>query len=635
MTKKSSKYWQERFLNIEKSSNAYGIQTYSQIEPAFNHAQRQIEKEIDVWVARVAKNNEVTMVEARKLLNTKELVEFKWDVKEFIKCGEENALDGMWIKELENASAKFHITRLEALKIRTQQEIERAFGSELDSVDRMISNAYSNNYYKSIYEIQKGLNVGFNVASIDQRKLNLLKVKPWATDGKNFSNRIWQSKRTMIGELHNELVKTCVLGKSPDEAIKNLTKFVDKKFQNAKAQAGRLVMTEQAFFSSAAQGQCFKDLDVEKFEIVATLDSHTSEICQNLDGEVFDMKDFQAGVTAPPFHVWCRSTTVPFFDDEFDFGSQKAARGEDGKIYYVPDKMKYKDWKNQFVKEDLKEDVKSDKIELPKNLNSEIFKKIGKDNYENLHSILEDAPELERNVWVKMENDLTVVNANSNVHPCCHGTSGIEMNVSKDAKGSLYSKPYQTTFHEFGHNIDYLSNKKYGDGYAFRPYSYTYQNNIFGRTIKSEVGDRVDSIAARMKQEFKDYKNDFEWLHNKGYISDWSYDFYKKQGTWLGGEPKFSKSMAYRELEKEIRAIDKNIMANLSDIVEGATNGRVQAGFGHGKGYWKQEHKLSTEAFAEMFDSSVANPEQLEIIKQYLPKSYEIFQEMLQTILKG
>lgn len=326
------------------------MQTYNQIEPAFNYAQRQIEKEIDVWVARVAKNNEVTMAEARKLLNAKELVEFKWDVKEFIKYGEENALDGMWIKELENASAKFHITRLEALKIRTQQELERAFGNELDSVDRMISDVYSDNYYKGIYEIQKGFNVGFNVASIDKRKLDLLKVKPWATDGKNFSDRIWQSKRSMIGELHNELVKTCVLGKSPDEAIKNLTKFVDKKFKNAKVQAGRLVMTEQAFFSSAAQGQCFKDLDVEKFEIVATLDSHTSEICQNLDGEVFDMKDFQAGVTAPPFHVWCRSTTVPYFDDEFDFGGQRAARGEDGKTYYVPDSMKYKDWKNQFVK---------------------------------------------------------------------------------------------------------------------------------------------------------------------------------------------------------------------------------------------------------------------------------------------
>lgn len=129
-----------------------------------------------------------------------------------------------------------------------------------------------------------------------------------------------------------------------DEAIRNMEKFVDKKFKNAKAQARRLVMTEQAFFSSAAQGQCYRELGIEKFEIVATLDSITSEICQNLDGKVFDTKDHQPGVTANPFHVECRSTTVPFFDDEFGFGGQRAARDKDGKTYYVPDDMKYEDW---------------------------------------------------------------------------------------------------------------------------------------------------------------------------------------------------------------------------------------------------------------------------------------------------
>ena len=76
-------------------------------------------------------------------------------------------------------------------------------------------------------------------------------------------------------------------------------------------------MTEQAFISSAAQKDAFNDLDVEEFEIVATLDSHTSDICREMDGKHFPMKDFQPGVTAPPFHVWCRSTTVPYFDDEW------------------------------------------------------------------------------------------------------------------------------------------------------------------------------------------------------------------------------------------------------------------------------------------------------------------------------
>ncbi len=108
-------------------------------------------------------------------------------------------------------------------------------------------------------------------------------------------------------------------------------------------------MTEQAFFSSAAQRDCFKELDVEEYEIVATLDSHTSEICREMDGKHFPMSEWAVGVTAPPFHVLCRSTKVPYFDDDFGVPGERAARGADGKTYYVPADMKYKDWKKSFV----------------------------------------------------------------------------------------------------------------------------------------------------------------------------------------------------------------------------------------------------------------------------------------------
>lgn len=349
---RNGQYWSNRFIKIEDALNGYGQDTYRQIEPAFDKAQREIQSAIDSWVVRVANNNQVSITEAKRMLDAKELAEFRWNVKEYIKYGYDNALDAAWMKELENASARYHISRLETLKIKTQQAMEKAFGNELDELDSMVKRVYSEGYYHSIYELQKGFEIGWDIASIDSQKLEKLISKPWAADGKNFSKRIWQSKTTMVNELHNELVRTCILGKAPDEAIGHMTKFVDKKFKNAKMQAGRLVMTEQAFFASAAQKDCFNELDVEEFEVVATLDSHTSTICQAMDGQHFTMKDYQPGVTAPPFHVWCRSTTVPYFDDEFNFG-ERAARGEDGKIYYVPDSMKYPEWKVRYVQDSI------------------------------------------------------------------------------------------------------------------------------------------------------------------------------------------------------------------------------------------------------------------------------------------
>lgn len=326
-----------------------GQSTYASVEPAFIQAQKEIQSQIDTWMVRVAKNNQVTMSEARKLLTVKELAEFQWDVTDYIKYGQANALDASWIKQLENASAKVHVSRLEALKISTQQSMEKAFGNELDAVDSMAKQVFTEDYYHSCYEIQKGSNIGWNIGQIDDAKLNKLVSKPWTADGSNFSDRIWQSKTSMVSDLHTELTRTCILGKSPDEAIKNMTKYVDGKFKNAKAQAGRLVMTEQAFFASAAQKEAFNDLDVEEFEIVATLDSRTSPICQSMDGQHFPMKDYQPGVTAPPFHPWCRSCTCPFFDDEWADGHRAARDDKTGQTYYVPSDTTYPDWKEKFV----------------------------------------------------------------------------------------------------------------------------------------------------------------------------------------------------------------------------------------------------------------------------------------------
>lgn len=340
-------YWKKRFEALEAASNKYGIETYRKIEPAFDSAFRQIESEITLWYERLAKNNGVTMQEARQWLNANELKEFQWDVQEYIKYGRENAINQQWIKELENASAKYHISRLEALKVRTQQAVEVAFGNELDEVDAMVKKIFTNDYYHSIYEMQKGFNIGWEIGQIDERKLEKIVSSPWATDGKHFSERIWNSRTQLVSELHNQLTRTCILGKPPDDAIK----AISKKFNTSKNQAGRLVMTEQAYFHSVAQQEAFKELDVEEFEVVATLDNLTSEICQEMDGKHFPMKDYEPGVTAPPFHPWCRSVTVPYFDDDFDVG-ERAARDEDGETYYVPGNMTYKEWKKSFVNGD-------------------------------------------------------------------------------------------------------------------------------------------------------------------------------------------------------------------------------------------------------------------------------------------
>lgn len=381
---KNSSYWKKRFEYLEYASNKEAAALFHQMEEQYIKAQKQIQVQIESWYQRFATNNQISIAEARKFLSTKELAELKWDVKEYIKYGEQNELNSKWMKELENASARYHISRLEALKLQTQQSVEVLFGNQVDGLDSLMKGVYTDGYYHTLYEVQKGFNIGWDVASIDQNKVDKIIKKPWAADGKNFSSRIWDNKSKLVNELHNELTQMTILGKAPDEAIRNIS----KKMNTSRTNAGRLVMTEAAYFSSVSQKDAFNDLDVEQFEIVATLDSRTSTICQELDGKVFDMKDYEAGVTAPPFHVYCRTTTVPYFDDEFNVGERAARDPETGKTYYVPSNMTYPKWKESFAdggsKEDLKTIKNNDKIKKkePSEAVKELIKQCEANNVE-------------------------------------------------------------------------------------------------------------------------------------------------------------------------------------------------------------------------------------------------------------
>lgn len=337
-------YWAERFEKLTDAQLNKGTEYYYNLQEQYRKAIASVEKDIAKWYTRYATENGITLTEAKRLLNGRELEEFRMDVKEYIAKGK--SLDPKWAKQLEAASVKVHVSRLEALKVQMQQQAEMLYSYERDGIDELARNVYTEGYYHTAYEIQKGIGVGFDLMALDVSRIDKLIAKPWAADGKNFSERIWNNRAQLVSELENRLTQSIIRGQSPKKVIAEIA----ERFNVNKSRAGALVMTESAFFASASQRDAFNDLDVEKYEILATLDSRTSETCRRMDGQVIPMSDYKPGVTAPPFHVRCRSTTVPYFDDEFSVLDKRAARDEDGKYYTVPASMKYKDWEEAFVK---------------------------------------------------------------------------------------------------------------------------------------------------------------------------------------------------------------------------------------------------------------------------------------------
>lgn len=337
---KSSEYWRHRFELLQERELNKGIEAYHEIARQYDLAIRETEKELRSWYSRFATENKITLSEAKKLLAGRDLAAFRMTVEEYIKKGQ--SLDPQWLKQLEQASVRVHISRLEALKVAMQQQIENLYGYEVDALDRVARDIYTDGYYRTAFEIAKGSGVSATFASLDTKKIDKVILKPWAVDRSNFSARIWGNRTKLVNELHTLLTQNIIRGKAPDEVIK----AISKRFEVSKHQAGRLVMTESAYFSSVAQKDSFEEVGVEKYEIVATLDMATSEICQEMDGKVFKMSEYQVGTTASPFHPNCRTTQVPYFED---LGGKRASRDEEGKYKTVPADMTYKEWKKNFI----------------------------------------------------------------------------------------------------------------------------------------------------------------------------------------------------------------------------------------------------------------------------------------------
>ena len=338
-------YWQARFATMEADQHKKDKEYIKDLERQFQIAQNNMQADMEKWYYRLAENNDITYTAAKKLLKADELEEFHWTVEQYIEKGKQNAVDKKWMKQLENASAKTHINRLQALLLQMQQEAELLYQQYNDGVTSHLNKSYADRFYHTAYEIAKGSRVGHNLAKLDDRKIEVILKKPWAQDGTAFSDRIWKNKEKLVNTLHTELTQHVIRGTDPYKAVQAVSKRMDVNLK----QAATLVYTESAALTATAQAECFKELDVEEFEIVATLDSHTSDICREMDGKHFPMKEYAVGMTAPPFHCNCRSVTCPYFDDEFTEGSKRAAREEDGEAYYVPADMTYKEWKEAFV----------------------------------------------------------------------------------------------------------------------------------------------------------------------------------------------------------------------------------------------------------------------------------------------
>ena len=553
------------------------------------------------------------------------------------------------------------LTQSKAYQLEFQKQLEAQISGILDTLQGnnfttiadYLNTCYQTGFIGTAYDWQ-GQGVPLAIP-IDQKQV--IKAVQKTGDDFKLSNKLGVNTKLLKEQVKTELQRGLATQMTYADIARNISDYGQSDMNRSMLIArteGHRVQNDARL--DAMQAAKKKGADIVK-QWDSTLDGKTRPNHRLLDGQVKELDEaFEVSgmkVNAPgAFGIAaedcnCRCCLL----QRAKWALKEKVDPNTGEVTYE-DKDPYQKWNNEdggFIKCSGFKDFEQKYLKatqpgvtIKRNPSSKLATGYGQKHYDAIHDIIDGCSDKDAvQVWAKYE-DRIKVGSSSNRAYCDRGGS-IHLDIDKCAKGNSWDKPYQVVFHESGHAIDsFARGEIQGGSWGAAHFSAAFENGKFPATIKAEVQEKVKAVGKQLKAEFEAHKTDAQWLYDHGFISASAKQSYETSGSWSWyGEPKYSKAMAYKAVEREIRQLPQAVRADLSDILEGATNGKICCGFGHGKKYWSDRTHdgvpdgLATEAFAEMMDSTFASPESLATIQKYLPKSYGVFQEMLQFLLKG
>ena len=302
--KKIDEYWTERALQQEQNAQIVADRYMAQIGQSLADYKHQLVSEIEKFYARYAVDNKMTHAEAKQYLTDKERREFKHVTLERFR---EMVLNPDTPTPLLDAlSYRHRISRKEALLAEIERLTAELYGKP-DGIHDKVTEALSDVYIKGKIHQAKNL-AHFGIIEKPILGIDAVKHKMASNwSGKTFSTNVWGHDAAVYKSISDTINKGLTGGWSIDRMARALSERTGVAYHRADT----LVRTETTFYNNLATLDTIKELGGDHYEIVAVLDSRTSEICRLENHEVHSVKEYEPGRTAPPFHVRCRSTIRP------------------------------------------------------------------------------------------------------------------------------------------------------------------------------------------------------------------------------------------------------------------------------------------------------------------------------------
>ena len=305
--------------------------TQTQIEHLINTSIHNIEDAIKKIYFNYKKRYNLTDTEAIRYLKRKLTAT---DIINLVNQG--------YLDQADAVSAINQINRLIILKRYIRKQTKHIQINQVNHFERLLTNVSALAYNKTIFNISKNIGFVIDFQKMPQKKINKLLHHNWLNS--NFYKRIQNNCGKFQDKVEAVLTDGILRGKSVDYMAEELTKIS----HYGKSASEQLIRTEASHFNNQFELEAYKELDIEQYVFLATLDSKTSTACRDLDGKVFPLNKAEEGVNFPPMHPRCRSTTMIYVDKDTLANLKRRAKTKNGKKIVLDKFVTYREWEKMY-----------------------------------------------------------------------------------------------------------------------------------------------------------------------------------------------------------------------------------------------------------------------------------------------
>lgn len=298
-------YWRRRQRRSDERMAKRERSLEGRVRRVYERELRDLEREIADYYERYGEDG---VLSYRSMLQTMDEADRRLLIED---CDEFARQHPELADMVEIRKSIYRLDRLEGLRTSVRRHLAQATAEATEGLDAH----FAQDAADAMNAVAETMGYGSSFYSADSEVVRQFVGTAWS-DGKSYSDSIWEDTRKVASYVERDLAKALVRG----ESYQRLCQEMQRRFEGQSvSNIMRVVQTEGTYVARQAQGAEMRREGFEEYFIDPLGDERTCDECRRLGRQShetpFRFEDAEVGTNYPPIHPRCRCEVNPAVED--------------------------------------------------------------------------------------------------------------------------------------------------------------------------------------------------------------------------------------------------------------------------------------------------------------------------------